>query len=342
MMNYRKIIVVLLLVHCFTGLAQTDPCLTNLKDANLKSEQGWYDEAIQLVKQALEDCILDDDDKIKAYKLLITNYLAIDNLEGAEVMVSKIMKIDPNYEADKLNDDALIIQLFEKYKPTIILKATVHGGVNFSQTTASNTYSIVADNESEGLDNYKTGNASQFGFGLEYKLYNSLWLNTSIQFRSSKYGIEIPNIQNRTVKYEENLSFIELPVSAKYYFSTGSFEPFVQAGLNFSFLNTALGELSRDDLSDIVNRKIQRNSFYLGYVLGAGLAYQHKNLGAQLGVNYLLSPRNLNKEGTRFENLDVAFKYYYVDNDFSINHLQLNVGLSYALVFKNVLKPGKS
>jgi hypothetical protein len=160
-------------------------------------------------------------------------------------------------------------------------------------------------------------------------------------YRKSGYSIDIPNVQGRTVSYKEDLNYIDIPIAAKYYFLKGSFQPFVQAGVNFSFLNSALGELSRDDINDIIDRTPQRNTFYVGYFGGVGLAYMFKEFSVQAGFNYLWVPENLNKEGTRYDNLDAVFKYYYLDNDFTMNNMVLNLGFTYTLAYKNVLATTK-
>ena len=337
----KKSALLLLAMVWFTGKAQTDPCATNLRDAAVKSEQGWYDEAISLIKQTLENCDLTKNDKIQANKLLIVNYLAIDKIEEAEAAAAAIMKIDPNYEADKMRDPAEVVEMFQKYKPAIVLQGIVYGGANFSQVMASNTYSIVNDNNSPGLDNYKSLTGFQLGLGVEFRLFKGFWGQSVLQYRNSGYSIQIPNVQGHTVNYQEALNFIDIPLSAKYYFLEGKIQPFVQAGVNFSFLNSALGELSGEDNNDIVDRKMQRNTFYIGYFGGAGVAYNQKAFSLQASFNYILSPQNVNKEGTRYDNLDMVFKYYYLDNDFSMNNLVFNIGLTYALGYKNVLTPDK-
>ena len=316
--------------------AQTDPCATNLKDATLKTEQGWYDEAIGIVTVTLENCDLSKNDKIQANKLLIVNYFAIDNIEAAEAAASAIMKINPNYEADKLRDPTEVVLLFEKYKPEPQFRAVVSGGFNSPMVSASKTYSVVADNNSPGLDNYKGELGFQIAVGGEYRIYKELWIQGVLQFRKTSYAIDVPNIEGRTVSYEEDLSYLEIPLLAKYYFLKSNLQPYVQLGANFSYLNSALGELTRDDVNDIVNREPQRNNFYVGLIGGLGLSYTAKGFGFQLGVNYLYNPKNVNREGTRYDNLNTVFKYYYVDNDFTMDDLQINVGVTYALKYKNV------
>jgi hypothetical protein len=326
-----------MLLTSFISQAQIDPCLTDLKDGATKTEQGYYDEAIKLLEKSIEDCKLSASDKIQARKLLIINYLAIDNLEAAAEGAATIMKINPNYEPDKLRDPIEVVMLFAKYKRKVVLRGSFSGGLNNSLTESIQTYSIVGDDDAAGLDNYQSTSSFQIGVAAEYRLHKELWLQLGLQFRKSGYKIDLPNIQGRTVSYREDLNYFDIPLSVKYYFLNSKFQPYVEAGANFSLLSAALGELSRDDLSDIVSRNGQRNQFSLGYFGGLGLAYHHKNFGFLLGVNYLFNPQQVNKEGTRYENLDIVFKYYYIDNDFTMNNLQLNVGFKYALAYKRTL-----
>jgi hypothetical protein len=334
---FKYLLAGMILLPGFASIAQINPCLTNMKDAATKTEQGWYDEAIMLVESTLKDCDLSKKDKIEAYKLLITNYLAIDNLEAAAEAAAAIMKIDPNYESDRLRDPAEMVVLFEKYKRAVIFRGVIFGGVNKTLVQSTNNYSIVGPNDADSLDNYQDVTAFQIGVAGEYRIYRELWLQTSIQFRKSSYSIDVPNIEGRTVSYREDLNYFDIPLSAKYYITKSKLQPYVEAGLNFSFLTASLGELSRDGISDIVNRMVQRNALYLGYFGGLGLAYNHKNYGIQIGLNYAYNPQQVNKDGTRYENLDMVFKYYYLDNDFTMDNIQLNVGFKYAIGYKKAL-----
>lgn len=338
----RKIIYVIyltvfILMVFNTTYAQENLCINGIKEANILTEKGKYDEAILLINEILQKCELSKNDKIQINKLLIINNLAIDNIEDAQKTASLILKIDPNFEADKLRDEPEIIALFQKYKSTIILKGVIHTSMILTHANASKTYSIVNDNNSSGLDNYKSKTSFQFGVGTEYRIMNLLWLQSSVNYRSSSYSIEIPNVLGRVISYNENINFIDIPIGAKFYLLKSKFQPFVSTGINFSFLNSALGELSRDEISDIINRKPQRNQFYVGYFIGTGLSYSYKEWSLLCGINYLATPRNINKEGTRYNNSDAVFKYYYLDNDFNINNTSIYIGLSYALSYKNLL-----
>lgn len=335
--NIKNILTLLFVLFGLIVEAQTDPCITQMKDAGTMIEDGLYDEAISLLKTTLADCNLSTEDKVEANKALITAYLAIDDIEAADASAAEVMKINPNYRSDKLRDSAEMIALFEKYRPIPIFTVGVKGGVNSSITTASNTYSIVSDDNSLGLDNYKSKTGFQVGLFAEYRAWKNLWIQADGLFRQSGYSIDVPNVEGRTISYNEDLNYFDMALSAKYYFLNGNLKPYAQAGLSYSFLNTALGELSRDDISDIVDRKIQRNDALFGVLGELGLSYAVNNLTIGLGVRYTYIGEDVNKEGTRYENLPSVFQYYYIDNDFTMDNLQFSVSAHYNLFFKNVV-----
>ena len=320
----------------FQSIGQTDPCITKLTDAGSMITDGRYDEAISILNQALADCNYSKDDRIEANKALIKAYLEIDNLEKAEAGAAEIMRINPNYKPDKLRDSPEMIALFEKYKPTPILRVGLIGGINNSILHASNTYSVVSDDDTPGLANYSAKLGFQIGVLAEYRLYKDLWLNTGFTFRKVQYENEVPNVEGRTIFYSEELNYFDVPLGARYYFLKGRLNPYLGAGAKFSFLSSALGELSRDDVSDIVDRNSQRNSFQMGYMAEAGFSYSLQTISVQLGFQYVNSPDDLNKEGTRYNNLPSIFQYYYLDNDFTLDHYRINVAFIYNIKYRNI------
>ncbi|MFT5513237.1 MAG: hypothetical protein ACI8SE_001643 [Bacteroidia bacterium] len=333
-----KYLLMFVFVHVSgTLFSQIDPCVTYIRDANEKYQEGWYDEAIVKVKKSLSDCPLTKTEKIEAYKLLTLNYIAIDKIEEAEASVAAIMKINPNYEADKLDDPAEVIALYQKYKPIPYLKVLVMGGLNVTSVQANKLHSVTQHQNLNDLDNYTRTPRFQFGVALEYKTYKSFWLQTGLLYRAVSYTNQLLNVQERTISYTEDIGYFDIPFVVKHYFLQDRFRPFAQAGLNLSFLNSALGELSRDNISDIVDRKSQRKSLYTGYSVGVGASYKVKDFSFQAAVTYLKTPANFNKAGTRYDNLDLVFKYYYLDNDFAMDNLQFNLGISYNLGYKNVI-----
>jgi len=316
--------------------AQTDSCIIKLKNAGTAFEQGDYDITISLIRSALAGCNLDKSEKIDANKLLILSYLKVDNLEEADNTASAIMKIDPYYKPDKFKDDPKLTALFEKYQPLPMFKMGLSGGFNISSASAENTYSIVHADNTEGLDQYNNKLGFQLGIAAEYRTYKDLWVSLGFGYRQSKYEHELFDVENTTINYSEKLSYFDVPLSLKYYFLKGSVQPYLEGGATFSFLSSAISTSTRDDLKDLVDRADLRNKFMNGYFGGLGAVYSMKGLQLFVNARYSIYSGNVNKEGTRYADPVNVFKYYYLDDDFTLDNFQVNAGIGYILGYKNV------
>lgn len=319
-----------------SAFAQTDPCISNLRDADQRYEEGWFDESIQLLKSTLKDCKLSKDDQFVAYRMLVLAYLDTDQLEEAENSAAEIMRIQPNYETDKLRDRSDYISVFSKFKATPVFMLGFQSGVNWGQLKASESYSIVSDNGSN-QENYDPQAGFQIGLNAEYRIYKSFWVNMGLQFRKSTYTNTLFNVGGTTINYLEDLNYFDVPLGLKYSPLSSRLKPYAEVGGQLSILNSAFGELSRDNVKDIVDRKIQREEFSLGYFIGIGAQYSIKSFYLQAGIKQIILPSNLNKEGTRYENISSVFKYYYLDNDFTMNLFQVNLSIYYTLHYKNLI-----
>jgi hypothetical protein len=324
----------ILAISAPASYAQTDSCAIKLKSAGMSFEQGEYDGTIALLKGALRECNLDKTEKIEAHKLLILSYFKVDNLEAADNAAADIMKIDPYYKPDKFKDDSKLSALFDKYKPVPMLRIGFTAGFNRTRVDVENYYSIV-HNDAEKFSEYNSKTGFQLGVTAEYKAYNRLWVGAGAKFRQSQYEHIIDSVENATVNYNEKLSYIDVPVTIKYYLTEKTINPYVFAGASFSFMTNALGTTERGEQKDIVNRIDYRNTFMFGIHGGAGVTYRIKGMDLFAGLNYVYYPDNVNKEGTRYADLVNVFKYYNLDNDFRMDNWQFNLGIHYSILYKN-------
>jgi len=313
--------------------AQTDSCIIKLKNANTGYDQGDYDGTIKLLRSSLAECNLSKEDEIQANKLLIMSYLKVDNLEEADKTAAEIMRIDPYYMPDKFKDDPKLSALFEKYKPTPMFRMGICGGINFSSIDVVQSYSMVPND----VDHYNNKMGFQLGAFAEGRMYKDLWIELGFQYRQSKYEHIRENVDNKTIKYSEKLSYFDVPLSAKYYFLKGPFQPYVVGGATFSFLSSAISTTTRDDLKDLVDRTEYRNKFMVGYFGGAGVTYILKGFQIFADIRYTYFPDNLNIDDTRHSDPVNTWVYYYIDDDFRMDNMQINVGVSYILAFKNTI-----
>jgi hypothetical protein len=334
----KYVYLLLCTVFCMSNpgaFAQTDTCVTHLKDASNNYDQGNFDAAIVLLKNTVEHCSLDKADKIQAYKLLIMCYLSVDNLEAADKAAGHIMKINPNYTPDKFKDDPKLIALFKKFRPEPNFAIGISAGINIPFEHTVHAYSVVYP-DGQALESYKTKTGFQLGLQMERRAYKDLWVQAGFSFRSSAYQHTLFNVDSSDIHYSEKLTYLDFPLSLKYYFPAHRVMPYLQAGVYFSFLSNALSTTTREDQKDIINRTALRNTSDIGYFGCAGLGYNVKSFMLFFDVRYIVFPDDVNKAGTRYNDQVNLFKYYYLDNDFKLDNMQFNIGASYILSYKNV------
>ncbi len=332
-MKFYKLIPLLLLLSVIAA-AQTDTCITNLKNASNNYDYGNYDFSISVLNATIKGCNLSKAELIQANKLLLLCYLRIDNLEAANETANAIMKIDPTYMPDKFRDDPNLTALFEKFKPQPTMAISISGGLNFPVIKVEKTYSVVHADDAPGLAYYEATLGYQIKAGLEKRLYQNLWLEANFEFRNTGYKHTLDSVQGSTIYYSEKLNYFDFPVTAKYYFLNGSIKPYLQAGVDFSFLARSLGTTNREGEMDLVDRTSLRNNFTLGLTGAAGISYSIKSFRLFGNFSYTYFSDLVNKEGTRYADEINLYKYYYVDDDFRMNNIQVNVGLLYNLTYK--------
>ena len=307
-----------------------------MKKANSFFEQRNYDEAIGLLVPIVANCPLTAEEKIQASKLLISSYLAIDNLEAANKVAGDVMAQNPNYKPDKLKDDPKLYSLFAKYRPSPVLSVGIFGGINIPSVHVINTYSVVHSDGATGLATYSNKTGFNIGAKAEYRAYREFWVDGGIQYRETNYEHTLDSIGSKTVTYTEKMNYLDIPVSAKYYFLKKHLQPYLEAGFDFSFLTNATSTTVRSNSQDAVSRTSLRNIFQMGYWGAIGCNYKYNNILFYFDVRYIYFPRQVNKSGTRYNDPINLWRYYYIDDDFSMNIMEMNIGVAYVLKYRNL------
>jgi hypothetical protein len=322
-------------INATKGHAQTDSCITHLKDAGNNYDQGNYDDAIVLLKRTIDNCSLDKTDRIQAYKLLIMSYISVDNLEAVDKAAGEIMKISPDYAPDKFKDDPKLIALFKKFKPVPTFAIGLSGGMNLPFERTINQYSVVYPG-GQAQASYKMKPGFQLGLKAEKRAYKNFWAEIGFSYRSTTYQHTLFNVESSTIRYSEELRYIDIPLSVKYYFPGKKVMPYLQAGVDLALLSGALSTTTNADQKDIVNRSAMRNASQTGYFGCAGISYKIKGFRLFFDARYIVFPENVNKAGTRYEDPINLYKYYYLDDDLTLNNMQFNAGAAFILSYKNV------
>jgi opacity protein-like surface antigen len=148
---------------------------------------------------------------------------------------------------------------------------------------------IIAFSEYTGFSaNYNKPNY-RFGLNLEYLLKGNLKLNGAVNYSNKDftgtYFCDVCDFDFPPGAEEVDFSFIEVPISLRYYFIPRRIQFFGEIGLNNIFtLNNPAYEA-------------RVNSYVIGYKLGGGLEYNlSKKIALQLALDYNKSISKLFKD----------------------------------------------
>lgn len=326
---------VIMLILCLNWIwtspacAQND-CSTKIQEAQKYYEQGMIDE----IPAMLGPCMLDGftrTQKIEAYKLVIMSYLLDDDQFEAERTMLEFLKKYPEYEIMP-NDPVEFVYLFESYRTASVFSFGIRGGLNFTDPRIIEPYS-TSDLNTADLKNTMRG-GFQFALGIERYLNRKILLNLELAVATNQYQftdkISTP-ANSSTVKYKEKIVKLEFPLTAAYEFTIKQTHLYARAGFSVAHLSKVTGEPSRatpgnNQTGPDLDMSGYRKSMLYSGIIGAGVRYKVPrgillvDLRANLGLN------NIVKSEKRFQNPELYNKYFYLDDDFSLNTFSLSVG----------------
>lgn len=335
----RQISIFLFCIIILIGITEKgytqENCAFKLEEAQNQYDLGVLDS----IPSMLNPCIADGfsgDDLARAYKLLILTYLFEDNQDMAKNTMYKFLKKFPEYEI-KANDPVEFIYMYRSFQTLPLYSIGIIFGGNYAYCRLMEPYGVY-DN-----DNYKgiySSNGIGFQGGLQVKRYinQNIELNLDIIYRSSSYEYSNTLYNFATVTFQETQAGLYFPLTATYDFnySLYGFNPYVRAGLSFGYLFSSSAKLKIDneiftDLEDNSSPDIDirqnRSDYSFSGVVGGGIKTKIKNVGyIMLDFRYYLGFLNNVNTENRFSSDENSFKYWYVDNDFSLNNFTFSIG----------------
>ena len=309
--------------------SQTD-CVTKIQEAQKYYDQGMIDE----IPSMLAPCMADGftrTQKIEAYKLIIMSYLFDDNQFEAEKTMLEFLKKYPEYEIMP-NDPVEFVYLFESYRTASVFSFGITGGFNLADPRIIEPFSTFDLKHAENTNTFKPG--FQVGFGVERYLKRKLLMNVELYLAMDHYEFkDKTNYKQETkeVTYNEKLYQIELPLTLSYEFTINKIHYVARAGFSAAKISLAKGQPSRKFSQDIqaitgANQDItayRRQMLYSG-IIGAGIRYKVPRGVVSLDLRAKIGFNNIVVRGKRWDNQVLYDRYYYLDDDFSLNTLSLS------------------
>jgi hypothetical protein len=326
-----------LFVFICSDIFSQEDCASKIQEAQKNYDLGMIEEIPLMLAPCMEEGFTRAQ-KIEAYKLIILSYLFDDNQFEAEKSMVEFLKKYPEYEIMP-NDPIEFRYLFESYRTTSVFSIGLTAGFNLTDPRVLEPFTVF-DMKQTTVDNFmKPGFHLGIGFG-RY-LSRKFFLNLECNFMANNYSfsdeIRIPvpgsNDAINSVEYKERLYKIDVPLTLAYEFTIRKTHFFVRGGISGAKITSITGHPSRkyseelppisseyEDISDY------RRTMLYGGIVGAGLRYKVPrgivtfDLRANIGLHNIVLPDR------RYENQDFLTKYYYLDDDFTINTVSLSAG----------------
>lgn len=314
--------------------AQED-CSVLLKQAEKFYEEGAIDSIASLIEPCLRSGF-NQKEKLQAYRLFVLINLYKDNRVEAEQYMLKLLNYEPEYEVNRSIEEPEFLSLFDSFQTSPLWAYGFYAGVNFANIITTEEYGVNNLNKPSTL---KNSSGVSYHFGLKYNrfLYNKVELNIGFQFAQNKYKNTKTEFDFSHVSFEETQTRLSFPIAISYDLKTGKIKPFIRAGISFGYLlnSKALVIRSYTDNSHAevkgaeVDLKEFRNPFNIWAIIGTGLKYKVKRGNIFLDIKYNFGLFNQVKSSTRYDNSELIYKYYYIDNNFKINNLSISIGYMY-------------
>ena len=344
-----SILAVLILVLPVVGYAQKD-CALTLKEAQKSYEDGLLEKIPAMLGPCIKSGFIKEE-KLQALRLIILTNLFEDDALQADEHMEKLLKIEPEYVVNQAVDPIEFINLLNSFQTNPVYTFGITGGLNFSQIRVFETFGTADIVNSPGL--YSNGGVGyQVNVTIGRHIISGLSVNLDIFFSGKKFEYtNTSDAQYYSLSLKENQTWMGFPLSLTYDFlQSKKLRPYIQIGAAYSVLLSAKSAVVRtyDDNSsaDItgadVDVKSLRNSGNFWLSGGLGVKYRVKKGMFLVNFTYFRGMQNMVDKSARYSNPELMYKYYHIDDDFTMDNYMISVGFLYSIYQPKKLKQKKT
>lgn len=320
-------------------------CEATLTRAQEEFDAGRFESVPEILKPCLERSQNRDWEQ-RAYLLLAETYLLLENAEMADASYLKVLKANPEFETDESRDPIDLVYLSKRFTATPIFSFYGKVGLNASFATVIHDVEIEMDDPTDQVtEKYSTGAGWQGGLGVQFHYNENLGLSAELNYMFTSFIHRAKGMfqeANYSVAFTDRQTWLSVPILVRYTWTGTRLEP-------FAYIGASMNLLVRDRSDVVVNSNVEspvvdyldmRNKFNRSLIAGGGLRYKWglRYLFGEIRYSHGLS--NLAVPESRFDR--VSFSWPYVDDDFRLNNLMVNVGYIHPIYKPRKLKRAKT
>lgn len=315
------------------------------------------DSALSVMRPCLEnnDALnkISKETRARIFRIAALSSIMNGNPAEAEKFARRMLINQPGYKNNPDESDLQEFRLMlDKIAPQPSLRIGINGGINIPfiklQKEYSN-YEIQSGNYSvKGSIGYQFGIIGEKSFTRNISLEAGVGIS-QVMFNYTISGMDVSTFQTVKNLYDQKVNWIEVPVSAKYYFNLSSFKPYFEAGITGRLLINSMeksGAFGRYWFTNSSNSDRILTTFLgdfenFGILLGGGACYDFSKFSIRLGVRYNYYLKNSGASSnfdnvTGYGDIGLGEKFHYTDdiNLVNLTNLQVSVGVLYNLSYK--------
>jgi hypothetical protein len=339
------------------SFAQKTDCSADYEKAFMLYNVGLADSALRVINQCVQnqDAIngVSKDVRARIYRLAALSSIMTGKPDDAEKYARKMLTYQPDYKNTQHEGDLAEFQLMlDKISPQPSLILGIAGGINIPflkiQKHFSNYELQSGEYTVNGTMGYQFGIMAEKAITRNFSLEAGAGINRII-FDYSISGIDISDFTNTQYLFNQNITSVEIPVLAKYYFNLKSFRPYLEAGINGRFL---LNSMEKSDtygrywFTESSNSDNILTSFLLDYenfgiLAGGGACYDFDKFSLRLDIRYSYYLNNSNASSgfdnvNGYDDISPDEKFHYTDdiNLLNMKCLQVSFGFLYNMSYR--------
>lgn len=321
-------------------------CNIFIRDAGVLYNIGEYRHCISLLEKGLNECSLGREEEENALTELIKAYIETDDLEKTELYTKRLLINNPNYVIKRNFLQPDFLRVYNSYNINPLFSIGIIGGINLPKYKIINTYSLLDSVNYQAP--YKAKLGDQYGVRMEFCPLKNISFGADLLYATTKYYRKMAGTREWLLNYRERISSHDASAFARIYLSNKKLIPFITVGAYISRTYTAVADASisyqtNDNLTatydkyfiyqndiDILNK---RNIFNKGMFGGIGARYKIENLIVGIESNYLFGFTNFVDINRRYANKSLLYNFYYIDNDFKVDKINLMLSAAYILKY---------
>jgi opacity protein-like surface antigen len=341
-MNGWKSIVGLIVTSMLSGSvwAQGNTCEEQLNAAAEEFSAGRFYGIPAMLKPCIDNGFTREQ-RQRAFLLLTQTYLLLEDPIGADNSYLEVLRANPEFLADTARDQIEVVYLSKRFTAAPIFSIFGRVGGNVTPVRV-----IATINPSGGpiRNQYALKPGWQISGGVDWNVTEKIAVTGEVMYSFTSYKknqFKFPTGEPDEEEFNDNQTWLSIPISVKYSFTRGKFRPYAFAGYAVNLLlsdkgqiqifkrDAQLGEdspVTLEESSPSINFKSYRNMFNTSMFFGGGVKYKWGTDFLFAEMRYSFGLTNVVAEHSTFASAGPAIEYGHADDYFRLDNFSLSVG----------------